>query len=122
MPVQYHTVRFENDDSGLAEKNAYTARMARDGWRISSEAIEGGHMKGEEACCGALICLPFAFLAGRTPGFIVVTYAREYSDSVPLTQVFCVKCGASIPSAAKFCPKCGGAQKELASRPKQLLP
>ena len=69
--------RFENTPEGLREKDAVTRQLAAQGYRIISEQIEQGHIKGGEQCCGALICLPLIFLAGRTPGNIIVTYGRE---------------------------------------------
>ncbi len=103
MPLEYHTVKFPNDKTGLSQKNAMTAQMAAQGWHIVSEQIEQGHIKGSEQCCGALICLPLIFAAGRTPGFIVVTFGREILPQ----RVVCQHCGAGLPSHAKFCRSCG---------------
>src|ERR1700726_5160187 len=75
--MEYVTRRFENTPEGLREKDAVTRQLAAQGYRIISEQIEQGHIKGGEQCCGALICLPLIFLAGRTPGNIIVTYGRE---------------------------------------------
>jgi Sulfite exporter TauE/SafE len=90
----------------LDYKNAYTNQMAAAGWHITTESIEPGHIKGEEACCGFIICAPLAFLAGRTPGYIVTTFAREYA--------LCPHCGSHQPSRAAFCHDCG---KALGSAP-----
>lgn len=79
--------------------------MSAQGWYISNESIEGGHIKGGEACCGGLICLPLAATAGRTPGFIVVTYARE-RKLTPLAA-HCNSCGMALPANAQFCRRCG---------------
>ena len=72
------------------------------------ETIEQGHMKGEEACCLAAICLPLAFTAGRTPNVVVVTMSRDEPDIFPLAKddghmhnfkriddnyVVCLECG-----------------------------
>ena len=105
MALEYYTVKFPNDSNGVAQKNAYTSRMVKDRWFISGESVEKGHVKGEEVCCGLMVCLPFAFLAGRTPGFIVVNYAREIPSGP--SKLFCQKCGVALPPAAKFCKKCG---------------
>lgn len=80
--MEYITRKFENTRAGLAKKDATTRELASQGYRITSEQIEQGHVKGEEQCCGALICLPLIFLAGRTPGTIVVTYGREADPAV----------------------------------------
>jgi ribosomal protein L40E len=101
MGLEYHTVKFANDAQGVAQKNSYTHQMTAQGWRIASEVIEQGHIKGEEACCGFMICAPLAFLAGRTPATIVTTFAREISS--------CASCGARLPADALFCRNCGGA-------------
>jgi hypothetical protein len=103
MPLEYYTVKFHNDGAGLHEKNAITSQMSAQGWYISQESIEPGHMKGGEACCLFSICMPLAFLAGRTSGFIAVTFARE----VRSPSVFCNGCGSSLPQDAVFCRKCG---------------
>ncbi len=105
MALEYETVKFTNDRRGIADKNAVTQRMAAQGWRIHSETVEPGHIKGEEVCCGAAICLPLAGLAGRTPGYIVVTYARGTPDAQQ--GRFCESCGSELTSTAKFCQKCG---------------
>ncbi len=105
MPLEYETVKFTNDQQGIARKNAVTRKMVAQGWQVSSESIESGHIKGEEVCCGAAICLPLGALAGRTPGHIVVTYAREIRPVQG--HVACKGCGSQMPSAAIFCRKCG---------------
>jgi hypothetical protein len=99
MAPEYHSVRFSNDAVGIAQKNAYTGQMTAQGWHIASEVIEPGHFKGGEACCGFMICAPLAFLAGRTPGMIVTTFARERS--------VCARCGSFLQTGAAFCQTCG---------------
>ena len=104
MALEYHTVKFSNDEAGIGQKNVYTNQMAAQGWHIASEVIEQGHMKGDEACCGFMLCAPLAFLAGRTPAMIVTTFARE-------TPTFgsraCPKCGVRVSREATFCGQCG---------------
>lgn len=75
--AEYRTERFTNDPAGLREKDSFSQRMADDGWRISSESVEPGHMKGGQACCLASCCLPLGFAAGRTSGSLVVTFTRN---------------------------------------------
>ena len=77
MALEYQTLKFPNDANGLREKDRTMAGGLADGWRVVSESVEPGHMKGGEMCCGATICLPLAALAGRTSGYVVVTFARE---------------------------------------------
>lgn len=103
MP-EYHTARFPNDAEGIRNKNAFTTNMAAQGWRIASELIEQGHIKGGEACCGATICLPLAFLAGRTPSVVTVTFVRETMGFAPLA---CSTCGQPLSAESKFCTRCG---------------
>jgi hypothetical protein len=106
ISMEYITASFENTAAGLRRKDDYTKQVAAQGYKIVSEQIEQGHIKGEEQCCWALICLPAIFLAGRTPGKIVVTYGRETT----LTHkqiVHCNKCGAGNSATASFCEICG---------------
>lgn len=110
MPIQYETVKFLNNPKGITDKNRISREMVAQGWHISSETIEPGHIIGAEVCCGATICLPLAALAGRTPGYIVVTYARDTEDIVH--GIPCKGCGTRIPRKAKFCRKCGTPQRQ----------
>src|SRR5579864_4149184 len=103
--MEYITRTFENTSAGLRQKDAVTRELAGQGYRIISEQIEQGHIKGSEQCCGALICLPLIFLAGRTPGNIIVTYGRE--TFVPEAKLYCTSCGAENTSKATFCVGCG---------------
>jgi hypothetical protein len=106
--MEYFTARFENTYEGLRQKDGYTRQVASQGYRIISEQIEQGH-KGREQCCWALTCLPGIFLAGRTPGTIVVTYGREaFSEQTQnIPKVRCLLCNAQILADAKFCEYCG---------------
>lgn len=104
--AEYYTARFSNDAAGVANKNAYTQQMAAQGWKIASELIEQGHIKGEEACCGAVVCLPLAFLAGRTPSIITLTFVREQTPLVS-RYGFCQMCGSALVENARFCTQCG---------------
>ncbi|MBI1750609.1 MAG: zinc ribbon domain-containing protein [Acidobacteria bacterium] len=108
--MEYITESFENTRSGLRKKDEFTRQLAKQGYRIISEQIEPGHIKGSEQCCWALVCLPGIFLAGRTPGKIVVTYGRESlpgANIAAIGSLCCNSCGASSPQDAKFCDRCG---------------
>lgn len=83
MPSEYITVRFPTDADGLHRRMLYSAQMGERGWRIVSESIEQGHLKGGQACCLATICLPMGFMAGRTPGIVTLTLARELDPNEP---------------------------------------
>jgi restriction system protein len=108
--MQYVTQRFENTQAGLAQKDAYSRQMAAQGYHIVSEQLEAGHYKGGEQCCFFTLCMPCVFLAGRTPGFVVVTYGREVAP--------CPNCGAEV-LAGYQCGNClraatdGAAQASL---------
>jgi len=75
--MEYVTYRFDSTPDGLRKKAEVSTRMTKEGYTISSELIEQGHIKREQACCLGAICLPTAFLAGRTASVISVTYQRE---------------------------------------------
>ena len=77
VALEYKTLKFRNDVEGLRQKDFALKELAAGGWRVVSESIEAGHMKGGQACCLATICLPMGFLAKRTPGQIVITLTRE---------------------------------------------
>jgi hypothetical protein len=68
LSMEYLTEKFDNTSDGIKAKDTRTRQLAVLGYRIVSEQIEPGHVKGNEQCCGALICLPLIFAAGRTPG------------------------------------------------------
>jgi predicted RNA-binding Zn-ribbon protein involved in translation (DUF1610 family) len=108
--MEYLTGTFENTKHGLRRKDDYTRQIAQQGFRIISEQIEQGHVKGGEQCCWAFVCLPGIFLAGRTPGKIIVTYGREEVRSAPLQKIAnvrCTVCNAQLLADAKFCESCG---------------
>jgi uncharacterized protein YgiM (DUF1202 family) len=77
--VEVQTLQFSNTAAGQAQKNQTIAAYLRDGWQILSETVTSGHMKGEQACCLAMICLPLGFAAGRSSGVISVTMQRRVS-------------------------------------------
>jgi len=76
MQLEYQTAQFPNTFAGQKLKNEALARAVANGWKVESETLLPGHMKGEQACCLALICLPLGFLAGRTEGVVSVTCSR----------------------------------------------
>ena len=71
------TLQFLNTPDGQARKNEALVEHLQAGWRIVSETVTPGHMKGNQACCLAMICLPLGFAAGRTDGVISVTLQRR---------------------------------------------
>jgi hypothetical protein len=81
MVRHFRTLKFPNDELGIREKNRTLTQLTTEGWHIDSESIMSGHLKGTQACCLATICLPMGFLAGRTPGEIVVSLVREGSET-----------------------------------------
>jgi restriction system protein len=96
--MEYLTEKFDNTAVGIKAKDTRTRQLAVQGYRIVSEQIEPGHVKGDEQCCGALICLPLIFAAGRTPGTILVTYGRE--------TLYCTSCGAATVFGNAICGNC----------------
>lgn len=78
---QFETLRFLSDEEGQADKNASLTYLTAKGWRVLSETIEQGHVKGGEACCLASICLPLGFAAGRTPNVTMVSIERDLSEA-----------------------------------------
>jgi hypothetical protein len=77
MQLEYKTFSFANDAAGLARREECIQAMAAAGWRIESETIDPGHIKGGQACCLATICLPLGFAAGRTPSTVSIIFAKE---------------------------------------------
>jgi hypothetical protein len=106
---QYHTATFSNDHDGIQGKNQFSQRMAQQGWRVASESITQGQMKGGQACCLASICLPMGFLAGRTAGSVMVTYVHDGGVS-------CRNCGTLLQGQGQFCSSCGAANSGVTSR------
>jgi hypothetical protein len=74
--AEVKTLQFPNTAAGQAKKNEALVHHLQQGWRVVSETVTQGHMKGDEACCLAMICLPLGFAAGRTEGVISVTLQR----------------------------------------------
>jgi hypothetical protein len=74
---QFETLRFPTDPMGQRERNDCLSYLTQHGWRILGETIEQGHMKGGDACCLAMICLPMGFAAGRTPNVTMVNIERD---------------------------------------------
>jgi hypothetical protein len=83
--------------------DGYTRHVAAHGYRIVSEQIEQGHIKGNEQCCYALICLPAIFLAGRTPGRIIVNYGREPKDESTKKCPFCAETIQKAATKYRYC-------------------
>lgn len=106
---QFETLRFTADAKGQSDKNSVLTYLTQRGWQITSETIEQGHFKGDEACCLALICLPLGFAAGRTPNVAVVNIQRDASHPeqtvhehvwymFDYNRVFCKTCELVVPS------------------------
>ncbi len=74
--AEVKTLQFPNTPKGQAQKNEALTEHFQQGWEVVSETITPGHMKGEQACCLAMICLPLGFAADRTEGVISVTLRR----------------------------------------------
>lgn len=120
--MEYLTFKFENTQSGLSQKDAKSRELSKGGWTVVSEQIEKGHIRGDQQCCFALICLPLIFAAGRTPSTITVTYGRDLnaiaSRAFATGYAFCMNCGTSHPPETNFCIWCG---KPLSKPAPQLL-
>jgi hypothetical protein len=76
MPKEYTNLQFPNNANGQAEKLQALKTYGAQGWRVASETITPGKFKGGNACCLAVLCLPLAFCAGATDGYINVTLER----------------------------------------------
>jgi hypothetical protein len=77
---RYISLRFPVNAEGQRRKtSAINFLLGRD-WRVVGETIEPGHMKGDEACCLAMICLPLGFAAGRTDDIVAVSLQYEGDD------------------------------------------
>lgn len=77
---RYLSLRYPVTASGQELKNRSINFLQRKGWKITGETIEPGHMKGDEACCLAMICLPLGFAAGRTDHVVTVSLQYEGAD------------------------------------------
>ncbi len=74
--AEVRTLQFPNTPNGQAQKNEALKEHLQQGWKVVSETVTPGHIKGGDACCLAMICLPLGFAAGRTDGVISVTLQR----------------------------------------------
>ena len=63
MGLEYQTGRFDNNSYGVEARMHWINQMAGQGWRIASETVEPGHVRGGQACCLATLCLPLGFAA-----------------------------------------------------------
>ena len=120
MQLEYQTAQFPNSFAGQKLKNEALARAVANGWKVESETLLPGHMKGEQACCLALICLPLGFLAGRTEGVVSVTCSRPIQPNgntapPPLPalpaqtalDLTCLNCGYVNSPGRTICKGCG---------------
>lgn len=101
MAWEYRTLKFKNDSWGLWDKDRTVQRLMANGWRVTNESVVSGHMKGKEACCLATLCLPMGFLAGRTPGEIIVTLTRETQPPAITAQQAGVPIGRAAESRVR---------------------
>ena len=76
----YLSLRFPVTAEGQRRKVRSINFLLDCDWKIVGEMIEPGHMKGNEACCLAMICLPLGFAAGRTEDIVTVNLQYEGSD------------------------------------------
>lgn len=119
MQLEYQTAQFPNSVAGQKQKNEALARAAANGWTVESETLLPGHMKGEQACCLALICLPLGFLAGRTEGVVSVTCSRPIRPngntappqlpalpSQTALDLTCLNCGYINSPGRTICKEC----------------
>lgn len=119
VQLEYQTAQFPNTFKGQKEKNETLARAVANGWKVESETVLPGHMKGEQACCLALICLPLGFLAGRTEGVVSVTCSRPVPpDGNPVPpplpalpsqtalDLTCLNCGYINSPGRTICKGC----------------
>lgn len=77
MAKEYISLQFANNAYGQKDKIKAIQQKSAEGWRVASETISPGKFNGGTACCLGLICLPLAFLAGSSDGYITVTLERE---------------------------------------------
>lgn len=113
--AEVETFEFSNSPRGQAEKNRVLAQYLSSGWSIVSETVTPGHMRGGQACCRGIICLPWAFTAQRTAGTINVTLTREDRPPPALAELraertagrFCPACGFEGAVEARWCASCG---------------
>lgn len=77
---RYFFLRYPVTAEGQQRKTKYANFLLECGWKIVGEAIEPGHMKGDEACCLAMICLPLGFAAGRTDDIVTISFQYDGDD------------------------------------------
>jgi len=75
----FKTLTFPNDARGQDLKVRTLTAYAEAGWEIVSETVTPGKLRGANACCLFLICIPLAFMAGHTTGHVTVTLRRDRS-------------------------------------------
>ena len=77
MAKEFINLQFPNNAGGQTRKLKALQTYGAEGWTVASETITPGKFKGQEACCLAIICLPLAFCAGSTDGYINLTLERS---------------------------------------------
>ncbi|MGR3275434.1 hypothetical protein ACSYAD_10005 [Acaryochloris marina NIES-2412] len=76
MTKEFMNLQFPNNANGQAEKLQALQTYGSQGWKVASETITQGKFNGGSACCLATICLPLAFCAGSSDGYINLTLER----------------------------------------------
>jgi hypothetical protein len=71
------SLQFDGSAHGQQVKSDVLTFLTRRGWRVVSESVQSGHVRGEQACCLALICLPLGFAADRTPDIVTVNLVTD---------------------------------------------
>jgi hypothetical protein len=77
MAKEFMNLQFPNNAEGQTEKLKALHTYCSEEWKVVSEIIIPGQVKGGDACCLALICLPLIFFAGKTDGYINLTLERD---------------------------------------------
>ena len=75
--AEVKTLNFPNTPAGQKQKNETLVRELSNGWKIVSENVTPGGLRGNRACCFFIICMPCAFLAGNKDGTISVTLQHD---------------------------------------------
>lgn len=74
---RFLSLRFFGTRDGQRFKTQVLTFLTGRGWRVVSESIQPGHIKGRNACCLAAICLPLGFAADRTPDVVTVNLVSD---------------------------------------------
>lgn len=78
---EYKSLKFPNNEKGQRQKLNALREYSQQGWTVTSETITAGRFRGSNACCLAFMCLPLAFCAGSTDGYINLTLERDIPEN-----------------------------------------